>query len=308
MERRDLTGMKFGKWTVISFAGRSKAGSQMWKCRCECGRESDVSYAAISYGNSTQCAKCARCKDLAGQSFGKLYVVERSRKRVTEWLWNCQCECGAEVEVRGVLLRQGKKTDCGCSRPPKTVVNGKQTPTYICWAKMIDRCFNPNSNIWGYYGGRGITVCERWRSYPNFLADMGERPGLEYSLDRYPDNDGNYEPGNARWATRAEQARNTRANVLLTHNGRTMCVADWSKETGVSQAAIRKRMDLGLPSDQVLAKCEGHLITFRGKTQRMKEWSEELGVNYSTLAKRINSQGWSVERALTTPPKSKSGM
>src|SRR5690348_13492356 len=100
---------------------------------------------------------------------------------------------------------------------------------------MIRRCSNPTFAGWAMYGGRGIRVCERWlgtEGFKNFLADMGERPDGK-TLDRYPDKNGNYEPGNCRWATARNQARNTRRNRMITLHGKSQCAAAWEEETGI---------------------------------------------------------------------------
>jgi len=119
----------------------------------------------------------------------------------------------------------------------------KERPESAILSQMIQRCHNPSNPAFSNYGGRGIVVCDRWReSLSNFLEDLGPRPGRNYSVDRI-DNDGNYEPGNCRWASRREQNRNTRQNVQLTIDGRTQCRTAWAEETGVPAAVIRDRME-----------------------------------------------------------------
>lgn len=158
--------------------------------------------------------------DLVGQSFGRLMVLGRagiaSNRRAT---WRCRCVCGRETIVIGGDLRSGRTRSCGCLRKELRVrkialkhghkANNITTRTYNSWQGMLKRCTDPKSISYPRYGGRGIKVCERWlHSFENFLADMGERPDST-SLDR-KDNDGNYEPGNCRWATFKEQANNKR--------------------------------------------------------------------------------------------------
>src|SRR5580765_1025660 len=109
--------------------------------------------------------------------------------------------------------------------------NGAKSREYSVWSDMINRCYNPNIKIYKHYGGRGITVCDRWlESFQNFLKDMGPRPNNKMVIDRYPNMNGNYEPGNCRWATRVESGRNTRRNRFLTAFGETKTIIEWSKD------------------------------------------------------------------------------
>ena len=156
---------------------------------------------------------CSKLVDVTGQRFGKLTVVCKSDKTSPAGaLWICKCDCGGETITTSYKLRTGHTLTCGCSRytDPYRYVHGEanKTRTYKTWKDMRQRCRNPNSDQWEWYGGRGISVCERWDSFVNFLADMGDRPeGM--TLDRI-NPDGNYEPSNCRWATAKEQAETNR--------------------------------------------------------------------------------------------------
>jgi hypothetical protein len=193
-------------------------------------------------------------KDMTGQRFGKLTVLERAPNNTAGKTpcsqWKCQCDCGATAVVRGHCLRTGHTTSCGCHGRS---VGGKRTRThgrsgegiYIIWQKMIERCHKPDNPAYDRYGGRGIYVCDRWReSFENFLEDMGERPSLEHSIDR-KENDGPYCKDNCRWATDTEQARNTRRNHYLTYNGRTMAISAWAEEIGLTTDTLNGRIYRG---------------------------------------------------------------
>ena len=121
-----------------------------------------------------------------------------------------------------------------------------RSPEYAAWDNMIQRCTNPKKANFKWYGGRGIGVCERWRtSFSSFLADIGPRPSLAHSLDRFPDNNGDYAPGNVRWATRAEQHQNTRANVQLTYGGETLYLTEWARRFGLPSGTLSSRVSRG---------------------------------------------------------------
>ena len=164
-------------------------------------------------------------RDLTGMKFGRLVVIKRGENGNNKGTrWQCLCECGNERLVLGSLLVNGNTESCGClnkelaSKMCKEklihgcAINGKQSKEYRVWGGLRSRCNNPKNASYENYGGRGISVCERWNDFRNFLEDMGERPpGLE--IDRI-DNDGNYEPGNCRWATSKQQKENRRKPKL----------------------------------------------------------------------------------------------
>lgn len=182
---------------------------------------------------------------LKGRRFGRLTVIEDlpSASGTKCCRVMAACDCGTEVTLPAKDVRSGNSTSCGCLRDEmrgsSTRTHGKSgTSTYSSWLEMRSRCQNEGDPVYPYYGGRGIAVCSRWLDFAAFLADMGERPdGM--TLDRFPNNDGDYEPKNCRWATSAEQARNRRSNIYATLNGETKCLLDWCQELNVQYDRTR---------------------------------------------------------------------
>lgn len=199
--------------------------------------------------------------DLTGQTFGRLTVlsmtmVKTARRNVAHCI--CSCECGGIITTLPHSLKSMATKSCGCllsevSASRQTTHNQSNTPTWSVWCAMRRRCDNPRNKSYGLYGGRGITVCERWQDFSNFLADMGERPSRLHSIERQNTN-GNYEPGNCVWATKAQQSRNTRRNVVLTHNGKTMVLQDWADFLGVHRCTLERRLRKGWPIHKVLSE------------------------------------------------------
>ena len=189
-----------------------------------------------------------------GKRFGSLVILKEVDQRVDgckqkRRIVTARCDCGAEREFHLFNVLYGRSTSCGCGRAHKT--HGmSRTSTYLSWLAMVRRCTDINSSNYGRYGGAGISVCGRWKSFENFLDDMGERPA-NTSIDRV-DNSRGYEPGNCRWATATTQARNQRRNRLLTHDGMTMPLAAWAEKNNLNAGTLRTRLRDGWTVERAL--------------------------------------------------------
>jgi len=204
-----------------------------------------------------------RIEILVGESYGHLVVVcelavrRRASGGTERWVL-CRCVCGKEIEVRLSNVRTGHTRSCGCrmwsvgDRNEAISHKFREFPEYRIWKGMKERCYSPSRREYSNYGGRGIRVCERWRkSFMAFYADMGPRPSFAHSIDRI-DGNGDYEPGNCRWATRAEQNRNRKDNRFLEFNGERLCLADWAKRFGMRKGTLHDRLARGMSVREAL--------------------------------------------------------
>lgn len=185
--------------------------------------------------------------DLSGKKFGRWSVVGAPESRDGRVYWDCLCDCGTRKSILGDNLRQGYTVSCGCYRDEK--VSERQathrcshTKVHNTWLRIKDRCYNKSNRFYKDYGGRGISVCIRWlKSFEDFLADVGEPPSMTHSIERIK-NDGNYEPGNVKWATKIEQSNNRRSNRMFTHNGETKSLAQWAQSLGINYSRLYARV------------------------------------------------------------------
>ena len=264
MKSKDLTGMRFGKLTVISRGENKLSGGQQkvtWKCVCDCGETITVWASSLTKGKAVSCG-CGKRLQLVGKRFGKLLVVSPYGTKNGASMWLCKCDCGNTAIKKGAALKAGVGCHCGCVknemlRKRFQTHNLSRTRLYKIWNGMKNRCSNTNLREYKYYGGRGIKVCNEWKedfmkfydwAIANDYAD-------ELTIDRI-DVDGDYSPSNCRWITNREQQFNKRNNVLLTHNG---------------------------------------------ETKTLTEWCEEKHLAYQTLRGRIYRLGWSIDKAIETP-------
>ena len=210
----DLTGREFDRWTVQELVPRppeQRYSAAKWCCRCICGKTKDVWQSALMSRTSKSCG-CLRDEVATGRG-------PEAAKRL--------------IGTKG-NFRHG----------------GNRTREYEIWCGMKQRCRTKTCAAYAAYGGRGIEVCKRWGDFANFLADMGPAPSPLHTLDR-ENNDGHYEPGNCKWSTRKEQARNRRSSARFTHEGKNLTIAEWSEITGVNRRTIAARLLRGL-TDPVL--------------------------------------------------------
>lgn len=205
-----------------------------------------------------------RYKDLEGCRFGRLVALRLSeiksigKKKAAHWL--CRCDCGVEKSVPSATLTKGRSTSCGCRRTEllsasKMKHGGallrQDNPVYFAWMNMRARCWSPKHPEYANYGGRGISVCERWKAFVNFRDDMGERPSGRHSLERIENSEG-YGPGNVIWATPDIQSNNTRRNRRLTLDGRTLTHAQWDREIGARCGTVSDRIRCGWTEEQAI--------------------------------------------------------
>lgn len=203
-------------------------------------------------------------ENLVGRTFGRL-TVQAQFKDGRYLVCSCICICGRQSVIHTYHLTTGKVRSCGCLRnelsrkraldgvPRKNMDGHSNLPEYSVWHSMKQRCLNTNSRFYRYYGGRGITVCDRWLVFANFLSDMGARPTAKHTLER-SDNAKGYGPDNCRWATRKEQQNNRRANVVIEFNGERRNITQWAHSLGVPVSTIWMRLQRGFRIDQVLSK------------------------------------------------------
>lgn len=182
--------------------------------------------------------------NLIGKRFGILSVVEEFPTRKSgKVLWVCRCDCGKTIKSQTGNLFSGNTKSCGCGRKNNNYKHGERrlmTPEYAVWVSMKNRCANKNNK---YYGGKGISVCERWvLSFVDFLKDMGRRPSTKHTIERR-DGNGDYAPRNCMWATKKEQANNRKSNRMITIDKKTKTLSQWCDDCGVKWSTARARID-----------------------------------------------------------------
>lgn len=199
-------------------------------------------------------------KDLTGQRFGRLLVLKRNPTNSNDGhvRWDCLCDpehegCGNTVPITSNVLTKGTTLSCGCYKRELSTTHGlRHTAENNIWRGIKQRCYNEKHHKWKSYGGRGIAMCEEWYcSFEAFYRDMGPRPSPEHTIDRR-DNGKGYCKENCRWATKEEQANNTRTNIFYTHNGVSKTLAAWCKEYNIDYYVVYSRLKNGWSLEQAL--------------------------------------------------------
>jgi hypothetical protein len=249
----------------------------------------------------------SRTKIAVGQIFGRLTIIKELQQVGSRRYFACKCECGREKKKRIDMLNG--KASCGCLgkeiRYKATAVHGEwDTRLHAIWSNMKQRCLNPKNTNYIHYGARGIEVCDEWMGYVAFM-EWAKSNGYEINLTiERIDNNLGYSPCNCRWATRQEQANNTRRSLFITYNGQTKTLSQWSRKIGIDKGTLLYRIKHGWSVEAAFSSKPTHkfdAITFNGRTQSIWQWSKEMKIKHSTLFMRLDSYKWSVKRALTTP-------
>lgn len=280
---RDLAGQVFGRLTVLKWEGIVRKQGR-WLCRCKCGTEKSIITSKLKSGTTQSCG-CLRDEmignvnraGIVGRRFGRLVAMKSDRTKSGQVGWVCQCDCGKTTTVITASLIGGNTKSCGCL----SVDRSKESPTrfrpghvsthsqkthgmsdtleYRIWILMRERCYNSKHNSYDRYGGRGIIVCDRWLdSFVNFIDDMGRRPSKDHSVDRI-NNDGNYEPGNCRWATHKEQSNNRKGNRHYTWGEETKTLTEWANRFNLPVPRLFQRLRHGWPLPLALTTPVGEI-------------------------------------------------
>ena len=236
----------------------------------------------------------AKAKNLMGQKFDRLTVIGKCKDVHGHLAWICKCDCGNEVVSHSYnLLKKSIYSSCGCYNSDYHKTHGlSKTREYKCYRSMINRCCVSTSQDYSNYGGRGITVCDRWKeSFINFYNDMGKRPGSGYSIDRI-DVNGNYCKENCRWTTMEVQNNNRRSNKLVEYKGDIYTVSELSKKLKMNYQTLKSRLKRGLSDNELSGSLDMSKkrdmkhpkeLTIFCNTKKITEWGNSLVVKQRTL-------------------------
>lgn len=264
MRKIDLTGQKFGRLTVIKeiepYIAPRGAKWVQWECICDCGKIVHATTETLRRGTTRSCGCLAAeekrrrgrtiPKDLMGQKFGHLTVLGCTRKQSGKRAWSCICDCGKQTVVGTYELTSGLVKSCGAGE--HKVIHGKRNSRlYRIYNAMKQRCHNPTSQSYQWYGAKGISVCDEWRDDFQAFYDWAmangynpDAPRGECSIDRI-DVNGNYCPENCRWVTMQKQQFNKHTTRVFSYNGEQMTVAEFSKKYGIKEETLSTRLQRG---------------------------------------------------------------
>lgn len=255
----DLTGQRFGMWTVLSRAANNAQNKAMWNVRCDCGKEKTVSAASLRRGLSKSCGCLYEREDLTGKKFGEWTVISYAGNN----RWNVKCTCGTQKTVLGAELKRGDSKSCGCWGYKRVGdaarTHGKtHSRLYRVWCNIKGRCYKPSEASYPNYGGRGIIVCEEWKNDFQAFYDWAMANGYDENAPRFQctidriDNNGNYCPENCRWVDRYVQANNVKKNVFITYNGERLTIAQFARKYNLSVNLVRQRFNRGMSAAEII--------------------------------------------------------
>ena len=274
----DLTGRRFDKLVVIGLSEIKKytrSYINVWRCKCDCGNEVTILERSLLKDTGHSCGCQTRLKDLTGKRFGRLLVLERSKNNTNsnKPKWICKCDCGNIVEKSGNSLTNGKTKSCGClkieadhnrTKTHGDTAEGKTSRLYVVWADIKQRCFNKNNTAYPYYGGRGIKMCDEWRYNYSSFKEWSYANGYNDTFEKY------------------------QCTIDRIDTNKDYCPENCRWVPMKIQGNNTRR---------------NHILSFNGELHTIAEWADIIGFKYKTIMTRLNL-GWSIEDALTIPPKS----
>ena len=252
-----------------------------------------------------------KINDLTGRKFGRLTALEYVGRKNGRTLWRCICDCGNETTAGYSNLLNGITRSCGClgmesririghnnrtSASLSLCDNLRSHPLYGLWSSMLTRCYNKNSKGYKHYGGRGIKVCDRWKTdnmgFENFLVDMGERPSPLYTLDRV-DVDGNYCPENCRWATQTQQSNNRTDSIILFYHGKRVYVKNICDRLHLSYSRVAHQIQKGFDINAIIefGGADFRRKGFKNNTDKYKNFNR----NITIFVPELESNGTEIE-------------